>query len=378
MSEPLCEKCKLGVWDGELPEDHSDVLFITSDTSGEISKDCYAVLPILEEYGLVENSDSIPCLACPTGKLKTKQLEYCHNYLLASIEKVKPKVIIPLGKNAIYAALKPYWGKGFSQQPKEDVVVGRWRGFQIPLAEYGAWVCPTYSPTLVGAQKIKNPVMDKYFLHDIRNALAKLDAPFPDAVKDSDTELFFDDDEAIEAIEKLVRRGTDFSFDYETTGLKPERDCMGIVSCAIADDYECFSFLMTPSTTAAFKVALCGPQGKIAANNKFEQRWTKAKLGIDVGNWKWDVVLAQFVLDNRTGTNSVKFQSFVRFGVHGYDSAVEKYIKVAGEEFVEHGANGMNRMLECPVPILLKYNALDALLEHRLYNEQLKDYGLKT
>jgi hypothetical protein len=100
---------------------------------------------------------------------------------------------------------------------------------------------------------------------------------------------------------------------------------------------------------------------KIASNMKFEERWTRAKLGHPVAGWDWDTMLAAHVLDNRPEVTSVKFQAYVLLGVPGYEDALEGKLKVR---------SGLNRIGDIHPKDLLTYCGVDGLVEYRVAMRQ--------
>jgi len=154
------------------------------------------------------------------------------------------------------------------------------------------------------------------------------------------------------------------AFDYETTGLKPDRPEQQIVSCSFClDGYETWACRIDKKSHAALSKVLLSLLPKIAANMKFEERWTRAKLGHGVANWDWDTMVAAHVLDNRPGITSLKFQAYVQFGIGEYDSTVAPYLR-------SDSSNGLNRIREVPIQDLLLYNGLDSLIEFKLAEKQ--------
>jgi hypothetical protein len=84
-------------------------------------------------------------------------------------------------------------------------------------------------------------------------------------------------------------------------------------------------------------------------------------------------MLAAHVIDNRTGICGLKFQSFINFGVVGYENLIDPYLKSVTPrdptapnrilEFIErHGED------EC-----LIYCGIDSLLAYRLTMKQMKE-----
>ena len=110
------------------------------------------------------------------------------------------------------------------------------------------------------------------------------------------------------------------------------------------------------------------PIKKIAANMKFEDRWTRAVLGCSVRNLVWDTMQAAHVLDNRPEISGVKFQSFARLGRARYDRKVKPYLE-------SNDSRTPNKIDQLPMPLLLKYCALDNLYEYQIAQQQMREMG---
>ena len=113
--------------------------------------------------------------------------------------------------------------------------------------------------------------------------------------------------------------------------------------------------------------------GKIAQHMKFEDKWLSVMYGINTKPWAFDTMLASHILDNRPGITGLKFQTYVRFGLLGYDDEIGPYLR-SGD------ANTPNRIMELvnnPASFqkLLLYNGIDSLVTFRLAKIQME--GLK-
>jgi len=181
--------------------------------------------------------------------------------------------------------------------------------------------------------------------------------------------------EVIKDLEVLRTIKHDFAFDFETTGLKPHAEGHKIVSCAIADTEDhAYVFMMPQKRSQRLPLVelLGNPKiGKVIANMKFEITWAEVILKCKVENIIWDTMLMTHVMDNRQGITGLKFMTYVTLGVIDYSSEIEPYLK--GVE--EKNANSLNRVLELVSTEsgksqLLKYNALDAINEYRLWKYQ--------
>ena len=83
-------------------------------------------------------------------------------------------------------------------------------------------------------------------------------------------------------------------------------------------------------------------------------------------------MLASHILDCRPGISGLKFSSFVHLGVEAWDTAVTPYLKSKDD-----GGNSENRIKEVSLPTLLKYCALDSLLEFKMSELQMKKLGME-
>lgn len=301
---------------------------------------------------------------CPiTGsKARSHYVNHCQENIRSFIKWKKPSVILLLGLEAVAGVIP--WESQLG-------TIYRWRGYQIPDREYGAWLCPTYAPSHVEEKNWSKAVVGR-FEAEVLEALKCADKPLPE-FKES-VEILHDEDEVCRRLSSIKEP---FAFDYETTGLKPHRKGHRIVSCGISETPDtAYAFMMTDKVSESLKVLLTSDVGKYVANLQFESIWTQATLKCKVNNWMWDTMLAAKIMDNRVeiaekgaGITGVKFQAYVNFGVRGYEEEMKKY-------FEADGNNDFNKIEDCPVDALLKYNALDALYEHKLALKQMETIKL--
>ena len=295
----------------------------------------------------------------PEGNRKpTKnEIDYCRPNLINTIKELKPKVIIPLGGTAIRSMLGPHW--------REDVgEVTTWVGWRIPLHRPNVWVAPNYHPSYVlREEKDKSsiaPVLKLWFRRHLEAAFTLTDRPWgrpPDYASQVRVEL--DPDAAAGWIRSIIHRGGATSFDYETNMLKPDSDEAEIVSCAICwRGKETVAYPMVGEAVTATKEYLLSDLPKIGANEKFEDRWSRSRLGCAVVNGVWDCMQSAHHLDCRSGITSVKFQAFVRLGQEPWDVAIRPYLVAAD------GGNAKNRIRQADMRTLLLYNGLDSLMEY--------------
>jgi len=286
--------------------------------------------------------------------------------VLPVIQELHPRTIILLGGTALNQWLTEFW--------PEKVSISTIRGYCIPDHDLGAWVCPTYHPSYVMRQgqdkygrAARENVAQVIWEQDLYRALNNAGETMPDMLIDNDLFVVSEQD-AVEEMD-VLKAGL-MEFDFETTGLKPQKRGHRILCCSIcykAGDSICFP--ITPVTVPPLKTLLTNPNiGKMAHNMKFEDIWSSVILECDVNNWAWDSMIAAHLSDNRAGTKGLDFQGLVHFGVKDYSSWTEPFIR--GKD--EKDANSFNRMAEAPLEKVMKYCAMDSLIGYNLAMMQME------
>lgn len=326
---------------------------------------------------LFEDCLTVHAVRCsPLNKKKEPRLPThqeilcCNPKVFSDIKTYKPKLIILLGNIAITSVIGSRLESGTETFTK-------WRGWVIPDKELNAWICPTFNPSFViKAQEEKNEV-PLIWSQDLRRGLKKLNAPLP-YPGDPNKDIIITDD--IQSVLKEMASTKLFAFDIESTGIKPynkeQHKIVCISFCAQEDKAYAIPFPTKTKHLSLLKEILENPNiGKIAANMKYEDTWMNIMCGITVRNWVFDTMQAAHILDNRPGVTGLKFQTYVNFGVLGYEDDVAPYLK-------SPNTNTPNRILELwNTPAgrqkLLLYNGLDSLFEFRLALKQSKEMGIK-
>ncbi len=296
----------------------------------------------------------------PNGiKLTAKHIKDCRFHLLRTIRELKPDVILLLGGKAVASLIGWLWGEAPGK-------IERWVGWKIPCQKLNAWICPTWHPAYLLREK--NSELDLWFHRHLEVAVGLSGRPWPDGPPDypSQVKRLYEPVGASEAILRMIEGGRPIAFDYETDRLKPDHPDASIISCSVSDGKTTIAFPWVGEVVPAMGKLLRSDQPKIAANMKFEERWTRRVFGHSVRNWVWDTMQVAHILDNRRGVSKLKFQAFVYFGVGKYDNEVKNHIE--GE-----GGNGPNRLRETDMADLLLYNGLDSLLEWKLAKMQRKE-----
>ena len=289
-------------------------------------------------------------------------IEACRPNVFKVIKKYKPNVIILLGRVAMKSVLGSLW--------KENIgTASKWGGLAIPCRNPNAWIVPTLHPSHVLVKK-DNPLIGRLFRQQIKLGLSKAkNKPWdkPKTNNSKQIEIIIRPSQAAKKIYDMQKREKYASaFDYETNSLKPETEGAEIISCSICwGGRTTIAFPWAGEAIEAVSNYIKSPSLKIASNLKFEDRWTRVKLGHGVRNWWYDTMIGSHVLNNAPGITSLKFQAFVLLGQEPYDDHIKPLLKSNKE-------NKLNQIHKIDIQDLLLYNGLDSLLEYKVAMKQIK------
>lgn len=311
-------------------------------------------------------TNSLSCWPGEGNKIPhPKMVDYCRPLVFNTINELQPNVIICLGLTAVKSLIGHLW--------KEDVgPMARWAGWKIPSQNPNSWIIPTYHPSYLLREN--NPVLELHFSRHIGQTLTLKDKPWKVLpTYEQQIKCIENPTLAAKKLRRLIARRPEMvAYDYETDILKPDSKEAEIVCCSVSDGKTTLAYPWHGEAIEATKELLLNPEiKKVMSNSKFEIRWTRAKLGIDVVNCVWDTMVAAHVLDNRKGSKEggitgLKFQSFVRLGQPSYDDHIKPFLKAKG-------SNKKNRVREVSLPDLLKYCGLDSLLEIVIAKQQMEE-----
>lgn len=315
-------------------------------------------------------TNALTCRPPKNRKPTSAEIEHCRPNLLAAIKQLKPRVIVPMGDAACRSVLGHLW--------QEDIGrLERWVGFQIPNQRPNVWICPTWHPSHVMRQEKdqEGPVLDLWFRRHLQAAFELEGRPWPECQDwERDVEIVSSEVAADKLCELCDLDVGAVAFDYETSTLKP--DCPGaeIVTASVCWGRErpeqCFAYPFRGAAVEATGRFLRSRMPKVAANMKFEDRWTRKQFGHRVRNWVHDTMLFGHFMDNRQGICSLSFQAFVHLGLPRYDLHIKPFLKSPGSRTV-------NKIGELDKRELLLYNGLDSAVEFRLAVRQLRMIGWK-
>jgi uracil-DNA glycosylase len=322
-----------------------------------------------DTYGidLFEDCWVIYAVGCyTTEKIKDLWVDKCSYRIQAFIQKHKPSVIFCSGKWSIRGALQ-HWKKDGNFNPD------RWRGVVIPDRLLKTRIVPLESVKMMAVRDMEgHPVKKKLFLQDIQLGIKCSRQPFPvpEIPEHNTVKILKDEKSILKVLRKLQELTEDdmFSFDYETTGLRPYAKGHEIVTIGICCRLFRGAFPVLPCKPfhVLWKKVMQGPSKKLAHNMKFEDVWTHVYFNCPVHNWHWDAMQVCHLLDNRQSISSLKFQTYVHLGIADYSSHIEHFLKGKG------GVNSHNTIKEAPLDEILLYNALDAVYEHSIALMQME------
>lgn len=327
----------------------------------------------IAEYGIDLRSDCIltSTLICrpPGNRTPTiKEIDYCLPNLQNTIAKVKPEVIITLGLPALKAVLRDSWNASIKE-------INPWIGRQIPSQKLNAWVCPVYHPSFV-MREIDNAkggsAAPALFRRHLKSISKLRGVPWPNGLPNykQQVEAILDDAKAARIIRSFIRRGGAGAFDYETNMLKPDRKIATIRTASICwRGRRTIAFPFQGDAVVAFKEWIQSPCQKIAQNFKFEDRWTRAKLGIEVNNWEWCTMNQGHIVDSRSGCTSLGFLALNYLGQSSWDDNVHPFL-------VSDYSNKENRIWDIDIEDLCLYNGIDSLVEYMIAVKQRELLGM--
>ena len=316
---------------------------------------------VLDEFGVSMRRDciitnSIICRPPDNRTPSDSELDYCYPNFAKALAEHQPEVIIPLGAPAVKQVLTDIW--------KQEIgSIGRWVGWEIPCQQLNAWIVPNWHPAYIlrEVEAGKNEVAEKLFRKYLKRACDLEGRPWNPVPKYEDQiEIIMSPRLAAKIIRKWTRLGGEFGFDYETNMLKPDSKKARIVCCSVCrNGKRTIAFPWMGEVVEAMGEFLQSKWPKTGHNIKFEDRWSKTVFGKHVRNWKLDTMILCHVLDNRPWIASLKFQSFIHFGVSDYSSHISSFLE-ADE------SNLPNRIHEVDLRSLLLYCGMDSLLEFKL------------
>lgn len=307
---------------------------------------------------------------CYSQKKVTKAvINHCRHNLFNLISKLKPKKIIVFDQFALNMLI----GDKVSIS-LESFSTSNWMNMIIPDQDLKTLICPVFNINFALSylpNKIfwRKDAIKSFMLRKLENQFKNiLNASFTETA--TKVEILDKKADIILLLNKIISEKYTIAFDYETTGKKPYDNPHKILCVSICyDNSISYSFdLKDLEVLNLFKYILKNPDiKKISHNLVFENLWSNRILQTDVNGWYFDTMIAAHVLDNSSGITGLKHQTYINFGIIGYDDSVKPYIKSEDSK-----GSSMNRLEEMGQRELKIYCALDSLFCFRLYEKQKK------
>ena len=299
------------------------------------------------------------------GELTEKTIDLCRSNVWTEIRNSKPNVIILCGILPLISVIGKQWKRDRGE-------FSAWVGLSIPDKNLNAWLVPVYNPAelVVKSDQYKDISKEIEWKRQLKKAIKLSNKKIPaDTGVLPNTDLLFGDDRIRYLKLILDTKPKYLAFDYETNCLKPQLNKSRIYSIGIATDSKTGVAMPFDDSLHPYLCKLFGMKeiGKIASNMKFEDIWTRTKLGVPVRNWVHDTMLFAHVEDNRPLYSGLKKQVFIHFGVPDYAETADRYLHSSS-------LKQLNTIHEMNETDLLTYNALDAVFEYKLAMLQRKAF----
>jgi len=338
---------------------------------------------ILTPYGIIDiNNDCgiIECHGCKSGGFS----ERCHEKLALKISELSPRYIITLGEEPFVEVIK-----GISDMKLGEFAT--WTGYTIPLHKYNAILIPTHP--IIDTDELANQIIEPTKSKPQMTLNSKLKQQIKDAVHirkqiEIDLDLNYDHDlyedvkhyalvdkcieivdenGSIDIMNKISLEKGQIAIDYETNCLSPFRESAELVSCSIYFKGISYAFMITTENTKLLTRILADKNiSKIIANVSFEKAWTNKHLGCELNGKIDDIVIQNSVLYNKK-SNGVKLQSVAQLGIFDYAKDITPLLKSSD-------GSHYNRIHEINKRDLLRYNAIDSLVEFWLFKLHQKNF----
>jgi hypothetical protein len=245
----------------------------------------------------------------------------------------------------------------------------------VPLHELGCWGVATWHPSYIERADF-DKALEVVWRQDLKLAVDYLtNHDLPSPITTDGVKVLTDPYEALDLLHRFANKEPRcLAFDYETTGLKPDAEGHRIVSLGVSPcSGKAWAFKWTDALREPWIRLLRNKRILKAAHNKtMEHRWSAKILGA-VPSPCVDTALLAHVADNRRSFTALDDQAWVRFGFPCWGKELERYLIPSSESKQKAGGNAVNQIGDAPVPKLLKYNAIDALITRELVNWHVEE-----
>jgi len=291
-------------------------------------------------------------------KIDDAKIAACFPYFLRFIKKHRPKVVIPMG----YASTKMVIGQTWKSE--KFPALDSWVGYNIPCQTLNMWIAPNYHPAFFDDRsEVKKVLFKRYFLASLDKCFDYPWGVLP--IYERDIEIIARPSLAVKYINDMAKKKQPFAFDYEANCLKPEIKGSELFSCSICwGGRRTIAFSWNDEICEVMYNLFRNESKKMAANLKFEERWTVEKVGTKVRNWFWDTMIAAHIINSQPKVTGLKFQAYVLLGVKSYNDSVNHLLESSG-------TSKLNKIHQIPTGDLLLYNGMDSLVTFKVAEIQM-------
>lgn len=294
-----------------------------------------------------------------------REVKCCSVHLNKDILDLRPHVVLAIGD----PALNFFW--------PDAPPISKIRGIPFPaqVGDHVFWVSSTFHPSYVtraereewGSGQVVNPVLP-VFKNDLKNFFARTNEwLIPPQIQLPPKKIIYPKsyEEAVTLFNQLE---DPWSFDYETTKLKPYHRDARLLTGACSDRKLTFAFPidwpgdLNPWGKKFLLYIMSSGREWIAQHANFELIWTWAKTKQFNQNFHDTEALARLI-HKRTGLGSLDVLSRIYFGI---DIKELTNRSLAGQML---GPLDKSRLSEYSVEQVLEYNALDAWAECLLFHQ---------
>lgn len=377
-----CRLCSLGkrdlqVFDVDGPWD-AEVVFVGEAPGQEeektrkvfVGKTGKLLRRVLEDLGISNYLlTNVCCCRHPDRPPTPSEIKKCSRLLKERIQRIQPRLIVPLGNTAIKALL-------FLEG------VTKWRGKFVNKGDF------TYLPTFHPAAILRDQDKMDVFLTDLNRVKDFLDGKIPGQIPTDYRMVSTLED--FHALISYLREKKRFSFDLETTSLKPWLEGSEILIATFSAEVGKVSMVPFEHPETPFSRieldeviypaldALCEDSSleKILQNGMFDIGYLEYLRGIRFRGFSFCTLLAHYLQDERKGTHKLEQLAWAETDLAGYDLELREYVSLHPEADFKKGGNYRN----IPLAVLSRYGMGDADVTFRLeqcYAPRLEKEGFR-
>ena len=319
----------------------------------------------------VRFSNAVRCHPPKNRTPKVSELSACREYLVAEVERLRPRVIVAMGNAPLTTLLRSFFKvREAGVAGDSEAIVGgisRWQGKTVWSRELNCWIAPTYHPSYCMRNERAHSLYSSDLVVEDLHRAWKLANRSPVEMSYPRIEVVASP-VRVPAILSAMESAGAFAFDIETSGTGRYVD-KGIIGCSFCSSkdagyYIPWEYLAAPkSTYMQFYRLIAGSDTlKVMHNGAYEIRVMRGN-GIPIGMAYYDTMVAVHLLDENFG-KGLKDNAWLYTNFGGYDYELEAY-KAANKIKEDYG--------KIPKALLDKYAAYDAVATWVVYEKTLPE-----